>query len=72
MYSYQSLNEKSLQTVVPLPFRSSTGSRVRHEGPRGWRECNARRGITREHGGELHLHNRPEGGLRARVELPWG
>ncbi len=30
------------------------------------------RAITREHGGELHLHNRPEGGLRARVELPWG
>lgn len=23
------------------------------------------RAITREHGGELHLHKRPEGGLRA-------
>ncbi|WP_431482290.1 ATP-binding protein [Pseudomonas solani] len=31
----------------------------------------AARAIAREHGGELHLHNRPEGGLRARVELPW-
>ena len=28
------------------------------------------RAIARGHGGEVTLHNRPEGGLRARVAIP--
>jgi signal transduction histidine kinase len=30
------------------------------------------RGIVREHGGDVVLEDRPEGGTILRISLPWG
>ncbi|HVN00420.1 MAG TPA: ATP-binding protein [Caulobacteraceae bacterium] len=51
------------------PFHRLEGSRSRETGGAGLGLAVVR-AIARGHGGEVTLHNRPEGGLRARVTLP--
>ncbi|MFP0196960.1 MULTISPECIES: ATP-binding protein [Pseudomonas] len=60
--------EDALERVFDPFFRLET-SRNRDTGGVGL-GLSAARGIIREQGGELSLHNRRSGGLRARVELP--
>jgi signal transduction histidine kinase len=51
------------------PFHRLEGSRSRETGGAGLGLAVVR-AIARGHGGEVTLHNRPEGGLRARVAIP--
>jgi len=51
------------------PFHRLESSRSRETGGAGLGLAVVR-AIARGHGGEVTLHNRPEGGLRARVALP--
>ncbi len=51
------------------PFHRLEGSRSRETGGAGLGLAVVR-AIARGHGGEVTLHNRPDGGLRARVCLP--
>jgi len=51
------------------PFYRIDASRGRHSGGTGLGLAIARQ-IARAHGGEVTLHNRPEGGLEARLVLP--
>ncbi|HFD14979.1 MAG TPA: ATP-binding protein, partial [Rhodospirillales bacterium] len=51
------------------PFFRLEGSRSRETGGIGLGLAIART-IARSHGGDLRLTNRPEGGLRAELELP--
>lgn len=60
--------ETELEQVF-APFYRLEGSRGRHSGGTGL-GLGIARNIARAHGGELTLHNRAEGGLEARVELP--
>jgi signal transduction histidine kinase len=55
--------------AVFQPFHRLEGSRSRATGGTGLGLAIARN-IARAHGGELSLHNRPEGGLEARLSLP--
>ena len=52
------------------PFFRSEPSRNRETGGIGLGFAVVR-SVARAHGGDVTLHNRPEGGLRARVELPF-
>ncbi|TCS14421.1 ATP-binding protein [Caulobacter sp. BK020] len=52
------------------PFFRSEPSRNRETGGIGLGLAVVR-SVARAHGGDATLHNRPEGGLRARVELPF-
>ncbi len=52
------------------PFYRLEASRSRATGGTGL-GLGIARNIARAHGGELVLHNRPEGGLEARLTLPW-
>jgi len=60
--------EASLQQALE-PFFRLEGSRNSTSGGVGL-GLSAASAIVREHGGRLSLHNRPEGGLLARVQLP--
>lgn len=51
------------------PFFRAEASRSRETGGTGL-GLGIARNIARAHGGELSLHNRPEGGLEARLTLP--
>jgi len=53
------------------PFYRVDASRGRHSGGTGLGLAIARQ-IARTHGGDVTLHNRPEGGLEARLVLPRG
>jgi len=57
------------QEKVFAPFFRIEGSRNKNTGGVGL-GLPAARAIVLEHGGSLHLHNRPGGGLEARVLLP--
>ena len=57
--------------AVFAPFVRLETSRSRDTGGTGLGLSIARAGI-RAHGGDIHLANRPEGGLRVTVELPAG
>jgi signal transduction histidine kinase len=61
--------EHQLEQVFE-PFVRLDSSRNPNSGGVGL-GLSAARAIVREHGGELRLHNRAEGGLVARVQLPW-
>ena len=54
-----------------MPFVRGETSRNRETGGIGLGLATAR-GIALAHGGDIHLHNRPQGGLRATVMLPRG
>ncbi len=60
--------EKDLERIFE-PFFRLENSRARKTGGSGL-GLSIARNIVRNHGGELILCNRPEGGLEARVELP--
>lgn len=60
--------ESRLEEVLD-PFARLETSRSRETGGTGL-GLSIARAILRAHGGELHLTNRPEGGLRATVTLP--
>ncbi len=60
--------ETELERVFE-PFQRLEGSRNRETGGTGLGLTIAR-GIAEAHGGSLTLHNRPEGGLAARLTLP--
>jgi signal transduction histidine kinase len=64
------LPDAALQQVFEPFFRLET-SRSRETGGSGLGLAIAR-SIVREHGGEVALVNRPEGGLRATIALPTG
>ena len=64
------LPEAALEQVFEPFFRLET-SRSRETGGSGLGLAIAR-SIVREHGGEVTLANRPEGGLRATIQLPTG
>jgi signal transduction histidine kinase len=64
------LPEAALEQVFEPFFRLET-SRSRETGGSGLGLAIAR-SIIREHGGEVTLANRPEGGLRATIRLPTG
>ena len=51
------------------PFFRLESSRARHTGGTGL-GLGIVRNIARAHGGDLTLHNRPEGGLSAELTLP--
>jgi len=53
------------------PFYRLEASRSRATGGTGL-GLGIARNIARTHGGDVVLHNRPEGGLEARLSLPWG
>jgi signal transduction histidine kinase len=57
--------------MVFRPFRRLEGSRNRETGGTGLGLTIART-VAREHGGEVALMNRAEGGLRAEIVLPCG
>ena len=60
---------EALLPQVTLPFFRVDASRHRHHGGVGLGLAVADE-VARRHGGSLHLANRPEGGLRADLELP--
>jgi len=62
------LPEVSLQEVMQ-PFVRMESSRHRHHGGVGL-GLSIARDIALRHGGQLHLHNAPDGGLCAVLELP--
>lgn len=64
------LPDELLEKVFEPFFRAET-SRNRETGGSGLGLTIARN-LARAHGGEIRLHNRPEGGLVAEVELPRG
>jgi signal transduction histidine kinase len=55
--------------AVFRPFYRVEASRNRESGGAGLGLAIAR-SVIRSHGGDIHLENRPEGGLRARITLP--
>lgn len=55
--------------LVFRPFYRVEASRNRESGGAGLGLAIAR-SVIRSHGGDIHLENRPEGGLRVRVSLP--
>jgi signal transduction histidine kinase len=63
------INPAELDRVFE-PFFRSEPSRNRETGGIGLGLAVVR-SVARAHGGDATLHNRPEGGLRARVELPF-
>ena len=55
--------------VVFAPFYRREGSRNRHTGGLGL-GLSIAQAVAEDHGGEIHLSNRSEGGLRAEFWLP--
>jgi signal transduction histidine kinase len=60
---------EEMQEEVFVAYYRLEGSRNRQTGGHGLGLCIARN-LARQHKGEIHLSNRPEGGLRARLTLP--
>jgi signal transduction histidine kinase len=63
------LPETELERVFE-PFYRVEASRSRATGGTGL-GLGIARNVARAHGGDLVLRNRPEGGLEARLTLPW-